>query len=189
VLFYKKSWWTNFRFISLRVGSTDISHTLTDIEGIVRKYNPSFPFEYSFLDEDFNILYNSYERLGKIFNYFAFLAIFVSCLGLFGLSSFMAEQKMKEIGIRRALGASVFGIVGLLSRKFIRLVILANVIAWPLAYFFMNKWLQDFAYRTGIGAWIFILSGIIALIIALFSIGFQTFRAAVAPPVKALQYE
>jgi putative ABC transport system permease protein len=189
ILFYKKSWWTKFRYFSLRIGSTEISRTLADIQEIVKKYNPSFPFEYRFLDEVYGLLYRSYERLGKIFNYFALLAIFVSCLGLFGLASFMAEQKTKEIGIRRALGASVLGIVGLLSRKFLRLVIIANVIAWPLAYFLMNKWLQDFAYRTGLGVWTFILSGFIALVIALFSVSYQSFRAAAATPVKALRYE
>jgi predicted permease len=189
ILFYKKSWWTKFRYFSLKIDSTEISRTLADIQGIVKKYNPSFPFEYQFLDEDYGLLYRSYERLGKIFNYFAILAIFVSCLGLFGLASFMAERKTKEIGIRRALGASVLGIVGLLSRKFLRLVILANIIAWPLAYYLMNKWLQDFAYRTDLGLWTFILSGFIALAIALFSVSYQSFRAAATTPVKALRYE
>lgn len=189
ILFYKKSWWTKFRYFSLRIDSTEISRTLADIQGIVKKYNPAFPYEYRFLDEDYGLLYRYYERQGKIFNYFAFVAIFVSCLGLFGLASFLAERKTKEIGIRRALGASVLGIVGLLSKKFLRLVIIANVIAWPLAYYLMNKWLQDFAYRTGIGLWTFILSGFIALVIALFSVSYQSFRAAAATPVKALRYE
>jgi ABC-type antimicrobial peptide transport system permease subunit len=189
ILFYKKSWWTKFRYFSLRIDTTEISRTLADIQGIVIENNPAFPFEYRFLDEDYGLLYRYYERQGKIFNYFAVLAIFVSCLGLFGLASFMAERKTKEIGIRRVLGASVIGIVGLLSKKFVRLVIIANVIAWPLAYYLMNKWLQDFAYRTGLGVWTFILAGFIALVIALFSVSYQSFRAAAATPVKALRYE
>jgi putative ABC transport system permease protein len=189
ILFYKKSWWTKFRYFSLRIDTTEISRTLAGIQGTIKKYNPAFPFEYRFLDEDYGLLYRSYERLGKIFNYFAILAIFVSCLGLFGLASFVAERKTKEIGIRRALGASVLGIVGLLSKKFVRLVIIANVIAWPLAYFLMNKWLQDFAYRTGLGVWTFILAGFIALVIALFSVSYQSFRAATAAPINALRYE
>jgi putative ABC transport system permease protein len=189
ILFYEKSWWTKFRYFSLRIGSRDISRTLADIQGIVKKYNPAFPVEYRFLDEDYGLLYRYYERQGKIFNYFAFVAIFVSCLGLFGLASFVAERKTKEIGIRRALGASVLGIVGLLSKKFLRLVIIANVIAWPLAYYLMSKWLQDFAYRTDLGIWTFFLAGFIAMVIALFSISYQSFRAAAATPVKALRYE
>jgi ABC-type antimicrobial peptide transport system permease subunit len=189
ILFYKKSWWTKFRYFSLKIDTREISRTLAGVQGIVKKYNPAFPFEYRFLDEDYGLLYRSYEQMGKIFNYFAILAIFVSCLGLFGLASFVAERKTKEIGIRRALGASVLGIVGLLSRKFVRLVIIANVIAWPLAYFFMNKWLQDFAYRTGLGVGTFILSGFIALAIALFSVSYQSFRAATAAPINALRYE
>ena len=126
---------------------------------------------------------------GNIFKYFALLAILISCLGLFGLASFVAEQRTKEIGIRKALGASVSGIVLLLSKEFTKWVLLANIIAWPIAYYVMAKWLENFAYRMDIGLWVFVLSGTLAFIIAIITVIFQAVKAALANPVDSLRYE
>ena len=124
-----------------------------------------------------------------IFGSFSILAIIIACLGLFGLISFATEQRTKEIGIRKVLGASVQGIVGLLITKFIKWVLMADIIAWPLAYFFMNNWLKNFAYRTDMSIWIFIISGLTALAIALLTISYQTIKAATSNPVDSLRYE
>ena len=150
---------------------------------------PAFPFEYSFLDEDFDKQYKIDKKLSQIFSYFTFLAILIACLGLFGLASFTAEQRTKEIGIRKALGASVSEIIFLLSKEFTRWVLVANIIAWPLAYFAMNRWLQNFAYRINIGIGTFILAALLALVIALLTVGYQAIKAARANPVEALRYE
>ena len=129
------------------------------------------------------------KKLSQIFSYFTFLAILIACLGLFGLASFTAEQRTKEIGIRKALGASVSEIIFLLSKEFTRWVLVANIIAWPLAYFAMNRWLQNFANRINIGIGTFILAALLALVIALLTVGYQAVRAARANPVEALRYE
>ncbi len=147
------------------------------------------PFEYSFLDERFDELYRADERLGRIFGGFAALAIIIACLGLFGLATFAVEQRTKEIGIRKVLGASVPGIVALLSKDFLKLVLLALVIASPAAYFLMNRWLEDFAYRIEIGPGIFLLAGAAALLIALATVSYQAIKAALSDPVKSLRYE
>lgn len=189
IIFNEKSWWTNIRYISMNVNTQAISEVIEDIAGIVKKMNPAFPFEYRFLDEDYGRMYSSYEQLGKIFNYFAILAIFVSCLGLFGLASFTAEQKTKEIGIRKTLGASVSSIVRLFSKSFVKWVLIANIIAWPLAYFFMKNWLENFAYRTTMNIHTFIISGLLALAIALITVSYQSIKAATSNPIEALRYE
>jgi putative ABC transport system permease protein len=145
------------------------------------------PFSYRFLDESFNDLYRSEQRIGKIVLTFSILAIFIACLGLFGLAAFVAEQRSREIGIRKVLGASVQGIVELLSREFMLLVLISFLIAIPLGWYFMNKWLQDFAYRIQISWWVFAVAGVLAFVIALFTISFQAIRAALANPVKSLR--
>jgi putative ABC transport system permease protein len=134
-------------------------------------------------------LYNSEQKTKKIFNYFTFIAIFISCLGLYGLAAHMAQQKTKEIGIRKVLGAPIIHIVINLSKEFVLLVCMANAVAWPVAYYFMNKWLKNFAYRTSMGLWIFILSALAALVIALFTVSYQSIKAATANPVDSLRYE
>ena len=134
-------------------------------------------------------MYKSEQRLGKIFPYFAFLAIFISCLGLFALASFMAEQRTKEIGVRKILGASVVSIILLLSKEFSKWVPLANLFAWPVAYYVMKKWLDNFAYRSNLGIEIFFLSGLLALGIALLTVSYQSIKAATANPVDSLRYE
>ena len=147
------------------------------------------PFSYRFLDDSFNEMYNSEQRVGKIAMIFSILAIFIACLGLFGLATFIAEQRTKEIGIRKVLGASVNGIVQLLSKDFLKLVLIAFVIAVPISWWAMHRWLQDFAYRINISWWIFIIAGFLALVIALLTISFQAIKAAIANPVKSLKTE
>jgi putative ABC transport system permease protein len=149
----------------------------------------SQPFLYSFLDEDFNNLYKGEQRTGSMFTTFAALAIFIACLGLFGLAVYSAEQRTKEIGIRKVLGASVSGIISLLSKDFIRLVIVSIIIATPVAWWAMNKWLQTFAYRINISWWIFLVAGVIAILIAVITVSFQAIKAAVSNPVKSLRTE
>ncbi|QNF32856.1 ABC transporter permease [Adhaeribacter swui] len=162
---------------------------LASLEKAMRTYNPGYPFEYKFLDEVFEQQYRSEITIGTLINCFAGLAIFISCLGLFGLALFTAEQRTKEIGVRKVLGASVFNIVALLSRDFLKLVLLANVLAWPLAWWAMNKWLQNFAFRADLGWWIFALAGVATLGIALITVSFQAVRSAVANPVNSLRSE
>ena len=177
------------RALFAKLKSDNISQTIGYIEKIREKFAPGYPFNYHFLDEALDDLYRSEERIGTIFRYFSVLAIFISCLGLFGLASFMAEQRTKEIGIRKVLGATVSNIVLLLSKEFAKWVFVANVIAWPIAYYAVNKWLQGFAYRTTIGLWIFILAAVMVLFIALLTVSYQSFKAAMANPVNALKYE
>ena len=175
--------------LSVKVRPENVSGTIRSIEKVWSEMSPAYPFDYSFLDERFDIAYRTEQRMGKIFLAFALITIFVACLGLFGLASFTAEQRTKEIGIRKVLGATVPSVILLLSRQFTKWVLLANVIAWPVAFFAMRSWLQNFAYRIDIGIWIFILSGIMALGIALLSVSAKALKAANANPVKSLRYE
>jgi len=176
-------------YLPIRIRPNDISKTLSFIETQWKKFVPGKPFEFFFLDEDFDKLYQSEQKTGQIFTAFSVLAIFIACLGLFGLTAFTVERRIKEIGIRKVLGASISTIVFLISKEFLKWVLIANLIAWPVAYYFMNNWLENFAYRTEITFWVFIFSGVIALIIALFTVSSQTIKAATANPVKSLRYE
>ena len=177
----------NYMMVHARPG--DMGPLLKTIEASWHKLNPNEPFEYSFLDEDFQKNYDAESRLASIVGYFTLIAILICCLGLFGLATFSAEQRIKEIGVRKVLGASVTGIVALLSKDFLKLVIIAIVIASPLAWYVMNTWLQDFAYRVNIGWWVFVLAGIMAAAIAFITISFQAIRAANSNPVKSLRTE
>ncbi|WP_315815856.1 ABC transporter permease [Paraflavitalea speifideaquila] len=162
---------------------------LAHIESTWKQFLPETPFEYTFLDDRFENLYKSEQRQGTIFTIFACIAIAIACLGLFGLSAFAITQRIKEIGIRKVIGASVSSIVTLLSKDFLKLVAIATVIAFPIAWYAMNNWLQDFAYRSNMPWWIFLAAGIIAVIIALVTISFQAIKAATANPVKSLRSE
>ncbi|MGH7598880.1 MAG: ABC transporter permease [bacterium] len=173
----------------VRLSPQDIPAKLAFVEEKWRQVYPLHPFEYSFLDDDFDHLYRAEQLRGKIFSAFAGLAIFIACLGLFGLAAFSAEQRTKEIGIRKILGAAEGQIVFLLSKEFVLLVLIANLVAWPIAYWTMHNWLQDFAYRTSLQWDIFILGGIAALAISLLTVSFQAIKAALANPVEALRYE
>jgi cell division protein FtsX len=182
-------YWMYRNYVFVRISSDNISQTITSIKKMWDKAIPKYPFEFQFLDDTIDARYRSEQRLEIILRIFTFLAISISCLGLFGLISFTAEQKTKEIGIRKVLGASMGSVVRLLSREFVVLVILANVIAWPVAYFVITKWLKNFAYRTGIGFTTFLFSGLLALIIAILTVCFQSIKAALANPVDSLRYE
>ena len=175
--------------ISFRIETGRAAETVDLLRNTWSRFAPGQPLEYSFLDDRFAAVYRSERRLGLIFRIFAGLAIFIACLGLLGLSSYLAEQRTKEIGIRKVIGASGPEIVGLLSREFTKWVLAANLIAWPVAYFVMQRWLRGFAYRAEIGVGIFLLSGLLALLIALLTVSYQAIRAALANPVESLRYE
>ena len=166
-----------------------MSGAIHSITNVWDRFSHSQPIRYTFLDESFASMYEDIQRMGLIFSTFAFLAIIIACLGLLALSSFMVAQRTKEIGVRKVLGASLSNITFSLSRNFLALVIIANIIAWPLAYYFMNKWLQDFAYRINISWWTFIITGGIVLLIALVTVSWQAIKAALANPVESLRYE
>ncbi|MNS56049.1 FtsX-like permease family protein [compost metagenome] len=163
--------------------------SLVKIETIFKKYNPAVPFEYKFADFEYNKKFGAEERIGKLSSVFACLAVFISCLGLFGLASFTAEQRTKEIGVRKVLGASVMNLWGLLSKDFVKLVIISCLIAIPIAYYFMHEWLQRYEYRSTIAWWIFIATVIGAMMITLLTVSFQAVKAALANPVKSLRTE
>jgi putative ABC transport system permease protein len=179
----------NFSNIAIKIRTAHIPAALDHIAGVMKKFSPSSPFSYSFFDEVFERAYFTERRMGRVFGAFAILGIFIACLGLFGLTAFAAEQRTKEIGIRKVLGASDSKIFLLLSKEFIKWVLLANLIAWPIAYFAMNKWLQNFAYRIQIGMAAFMISGITALLIAYLTVSYQSVKAARANPVDSLRYE
>ena len=179
----------NISALSLRVQPDQVPSALAALEAQWKQFVPDLPFEYSFLDERFNDMYKSEAKLGIIFTVFCSLAIFIACLGLFGLASFTAEQRMKEIGIRKVLGASVGSLVLLFSKDFTKLVLIALLIAVPISYWMMDRWLDDFAYRVTLGVSTFLIGGGIALLIAWLTVGFQSVRAAVANPVDSLRSE
>ncbi len=163
--------------------------TIRYVETLWKKFAPDHPFTFSFLDDRLNSLYRGEQLMGTLFRWFSGLTIFIACIGLLGMASFTAEQRTKEIGIRKVLGASVPGIVGMLIREFSKWVIIANIIAWPVAYYFMNRWLHNFAYRVNLGLWIFVMSAVSALFIALLTVSYQSIKAATANPVDSLRYE
>jgi len=175
--------------ISLRINSSGVAGIIDQVKKKWQSMAPTQPFSYSFMDEDFNRLYTAEQRTGKIFISFAILAILIASLGLFGLITFAAEQRVKEIGIRKVLGADVTNIVTMISKDFMKLVLIASVIAFPVAWWAMNKWLQDFAYRVGIGWWVFVVAGCVATLIALVTVSFQSVKAAMANPVESLRTE
>jgi putative ABC transport system permease protein len=178
-----------YRYVFIKLESNDIPNTLAGIKSTWNTFFPDTPFEYHFLDEAYDKLYKSEQRMGTLFNYFTVLGILIACLGLFGLASFMAEKRTKEIGIRKVLGASISGVVLLLNKQFIRWVLIANLLSWPIAYYAMSKWLQGFAYRINLGIWTFVLSATMALSIAVLTVSYQSLKAALANPSDSLRYE
>jgi putative ABC transport system permease protein len=177
------------RCLSIRLKSENIIETINYIKRVLTKSYPDYVFEYHFLDQKIDELYKAENQRAELFSTFSFISIFISCLGLFGLASFTAERKTKEIGIRKVLGATVPSIISMLSKDFIKWILTTNLIAWPVAYYFMNKWLQDFAYRIEMSWWMFALAGGIALVIALITVSWQAIKAATANPVESLRYE
>jgi putative ABC transport system permease protein len=185
-IFYKPKW---LNYISIKMNTRNAAATVASIGNTWKTVVPSMTFDYFFLDESYNRQYREEQRLGELFTLFSAFAIAIACLGLFGLASFTAAQRTKEIGIRKVLGASISGIVQLLSKDFLKLVIVSATIAFPLAWWAMSSWLEDFAYRVPLSAWIFIIAGAGALLVALFTVSFQAVRAALANPVNSLRSE
>ena len=179
----------SFQNLAVKVSSNDIAGSLGYIEKTWTKMFPNDPIQYNFLDKSLDALYKSEQKMSILFTWFSLLAIVIACLGLYGLVLYTARRKNKEIGVRKVLGASVHGLIFILIKEFAKWVLIANIIAWPVAYYVMNKWLQTFAYRININWWVFVIAGGIALVIALATVSFQAVRAATANPVKSLRYE
>jgi putative ABC transport system permease protein len=172
-----------------KIKTTDVGDLLSVMKKQWDSYNTDEPFTYAFMDDLYNKTYSAEQKTGTILNIFSVLTIFVACLGLFGLATYTAEQRTKEIGIRKVLGASVTQVTQMLSKEFIKLVLIASFIAFPTAWWATNKWLESFAYRINISWWIFAVSGFTALLIALITVSFQAIKAAIANPVKSLRTE
>jgi len=187
-IFYMAPWRLNVLNIKINPGAS-VQSALTKIGQVYKQYNPGEPFEYKFVNEEYAKKFAVEERVGKLASFFAVLAIFISCLGIFGMASFIAEQRVKEIGIRKILGASVFNLWKLLSKDFALLVFISLLIASPLAFYFMHQWLQNYDYRSNISWWIFALAGIGALALTILTVSFQAIKAAMANPVKSLRTE
>ena len=178
-----------YNTIAVKISSRDIPGTVSYVRSTWRQFSPDLLFDFRFLDQSFEELYQSEQRLGEIFGSFSILSILIACLGLFGLASYAVQERTKEMGIRKVVGASVIQIVKLVLGDFLKFVVIANVIAWPLAYYAMQRWLQNFAYRIDVGIWIFVVSGLVALVISLATVSWQAIKAATANPVEALRYE
>jgi putative ABC transport system permease protein len=173
----------------VKLSGNNLTQSISFLEDKWKKLVPHRPFEFHFLDEDFNKMYSSELRIGKVLNIFAGTAILLACLGLFGLSSYAAQQRIKEIGIRKVLGASVSSIVAILSKDFIKLATVATIIATPVAWWVMSKWLQDFTYRINMSWWIFVAAGAACVLIAVMTVSFQAIKAALSNPIKNLRTE
>jgi putative ABC transport system permease protein len=180
---------TNFSQITVRADMNNPFLTTSLIRDSWKKHFPGALLEYSFLDQNLNDQYHAEERFSKFFLYFSLLALLIACLGLFGLTAYATQQRVKEVGIRKVLGASVGNIATMLSKDFLKLVIIAVIVATPVAWLIMNKWLQDFAYRINIGWWVFAAAGSIAFVIAILTVSVQAIKAAVSNPVKSLRTE
>ena len=179
----------SYRHLLVKISPTDVPATLAFLQQQWTTFAPQRPFDFQFLDQEFDALYRAEERAGQLFGFFAGLAIFIACLGLFGLASFAAEQRTKEIGVRKVLGASVPTVVLLLSKDFTWLVLVAFVVAVPVAYVAMNQWLDHFAYRIDIPWPIFLVAGLAVLVVAWLTVSYQSVKAALANPVESLRYE
>jgi putative ABC transport system permease protein len=174
-------------FVKTLPGNSE--QTINTIEKVWKQLVPAQPIEYSFQDEEISAMHRQESKFQSMFSYLTIVAIVIACLGLFGLASFTAEQRTKEIGIRKVLGASIHGLVSLLSKEFIKLVAIAILIATPIAWYFMQNWLEDFVYRISLTWWVFAVAGVAALMIALLTVSFQAIKAAIANPVKSLRME
>jgi putative ABC transport system permease protein len=186
VFYYAPS---NLNAIYIKTTGKDAPKAIAAAEKQWKTYSADFPFSYMFLDDVYNNMYRSEQRTGTLFNVFALIAIVISCLGLFGLATYTAQVRTKEIGVRKVLGASVPGIIQLLAADFIKLILIAIAIATPVAWYMMDKWLQDFVYKTNMGWMVFAFAGIAAIVIALVTISFQAVKAAIANPIRSLRTE
>ncbi len=185
VFYYLPEGWSMY----IKTTNAEASQAIAAAREQWNKYNPNYPFEYEFMDDAYDQLYKSDQRTGRIFKYFAGIAIFVSCLGLFGLATFAAERRVKEIGIRKVLGASIGGIVRLFALDFMKLVLLSLLIASPLAWYLMSRWLDNFAYRTSLGLGVFLMAGLLGILIAFLTVSYHSIRASLANPVESLRDE
>lgn len=176
-------------YFSIKFQTSDLQQTISSVEKAWNQYFPSDPFSYFFLDESFNNQYKADQQFGKVFGLFAFIAIMIACLGLLSLSAYNILQRTKEIGIRKTLGAPLTNLLFILSKDFLVLVLVGFLIAIPVTWLIMSRWLNGFPYRTAINAWIFLAAGCIAILIAIITISFQTIKAAIASPVKSLRTE
>lgn len=179
-------WFSEF---DVKVNSENIASTISDLKKVMISFYPDYPFEFHFLDETIDKLYNSEAKYSEIITAFSAIALFIACLGLLGLTSYITERRKKEIGIRKVHGASIGNIISKISGEFAVLILLSNIVAWPVAYYFLNKWLQDFAYRIEINLWVFMVSGGIVLMVAIAAISYQAIKAATANPIESLRYE
>jgi putative ABC transport system permease protein len=186
ILFYDPSSYSAF---ALRIAAFDIPKTVSLIKEKWEKLLPQKPFDFFFLDDSFDSQYRAEERMGRLTLRFSLLAIFIGCLGLFGMASYTTEQRTKEIGIRKVLGASSISIVRMLSKEYLVLVAVGNLIAWPVAYFLVKSWLDDFAYRTALAPWIFVTAALLSLAVSLLTVSYQSLKAAVSNPSDSLRYE
>jgi hypothetical protein len=187
-----RKWYNADGVVNLHLGQVapgDIPRTMEFLRGVWAEMRPNRPFSYVFIDESFDRLYKSEDNLERIFRTFAWLSVGIGCLGLFGLASYSAERRTKEIGIRKVLGASAAGLAVLLSKEFTRWVLLANLVAWPAAYFAMSRWLRQFAYRADIDIRTFLLAGTLTLAVAFLTVSYQAVKAALSDPVRSLRYE
>jgi putative ABC transport system permease protein len=175
--------------IDVKIRSDNIPGTLSAVEKTFKNFIPDYPFNYTFLDEDIDSLYQGEEQTGAIIRTFSIMAILIACLGLFGLAAFSAEKRTKEIGIRKVLGATSSSIMFHLSTEFTKWVLLANLLAWPISYYVMYRWLQGFVYRTNISLWSFVLGAVISFTVALITVSYQALKSAVSDPVSSLRYE
>jgi putative ABC transport system permease protein len=175
--------------LNIRIGGNNVPGTIQFINGEWEKLAPDIPFEYQFLDKKYDALYKDEDKLSLVIGYFSIIAILIACLGLFGLVTFLTERRTKEIGIRKVNGAKVSEILAMLNRIFVKWVVIAFVVASPIAWYAMHKWLENFAYKSDLNWWIFALSGLLALGIALLTVSWQSWRAATRNPVEALRYE
>ena len=178
-----------FRIALIKYNTDNLQQTLASLESLHAKLNPAFPFEYKFMDDEYNKLYKSESTFYKLSTFFSILAILISCLGLFGLVIFTAEQRTKEIGMRKVLGASIVAITSLITRDFIKLILLGIVIGVPIAWYFMNKWLANYEYRIEMPWSAFIATGVLIISVALFTISFEAIKAALSNPIKSLRSE
>ncbi|MBD0257256.1 MAG: FtsX-like permease family protein, partial [Cytophagales bacterium] len=186
IFFYRPDWCWN---VYVKTTGQDAPKAIAVAEKLWKTFNPAYPFEYHFMDDSYDRMYRADQRTGTLFDCFAAVAILISCLGLFGLATHTAQRRVKEIGIRKVLGASVANLVALLSKDFLRLVLAAFVLAVPVAWYAMDRWLQNFAYRISVGWWVFAMAGAAAVTIALLTVSFQSIKAALANPVQSLRSE
>ncbi len=173
----------------VKTTSGEANKAISAITRVWKEYNPEYPLEYKFLDDTFERMYKSDIRVGKLFNCFALITIFISCLGLFGLVTYTAETKVKEIGVRKVLGASISNIVAMLSKDFLKLVLIATLLAFPIAWWALHRMLESYAYRTNISWWTFAVAGAAVMLIAIATVSFQAVKAALANPAKSLRTE